>query len=202
MEKIKGQIKNIKKEFADLIRKQGKQKVITYLYVIFSLFAVTIFGVFAINPTFSTISELHKEKEDAQLTLEKLETKNQSLQRLNGEYQQIEGRLDSVYAAIPASAKIPELTRKIEVLANRNNLAIESLNTGAIEIFPANRSTSPLFSYTITVSVLGVEADINSFLQDVINFDRILSIERVTSGKAERDLFSATITGRAFFIKE
>lgn len=201
-DRFKIEISKIKKEFYSLLRKQGKQKIITYLYIIFSLIAITVFGFFAIRPTLATISELHKEKEDAEFTLEKLEKKNQALQSLSSEYSQIENDLIIVNDAIPASPKIPELTRKIEVLANRNNLVIQTLNTGPIELFPATRVGSSLFSYTITVTAVGVESSINSFIQEVINFDRIISIERITSGSAERDLFSATITGRAFFIKE
>ncbi len=201
-ERLKIELNKVKKEFYALLRKQGKQKIITYLYLIFSLMAITVFGLFAIRPTLGTISELHKEKEDAEFTLEQLEKKNQSLQALSSEYQQIEDELTIVNNAIPASPRIPELTRKIEVLANRNNLIIENLTTGPIELFPATRVGSPLFSYTITVTAVGEEFSINSFIQEIINIDRIMSIERITSGSAERNLFSATVTGRAFFIKE
>lgn len=200
-EKLTFELKKIKKEFVHLLEKQGKQKVILYLYIIFSLIAISIFGAFAIGPTLATISELRKEKEDAELTLDQLITKNQSLQKLGAQYETISGQIDSVYAAIPTSPKIPELTRKIEVIANKNSLTIDNLNTGSIEIFPAKRSGSPLFSYSINVTVIGTESDINSFIQEFINFDRILSIDKISSGEFERGLFSATITGRAFFIK-
>ncbi len=196
------EINKIKKEFYSLVKNQGRQKIITYLYVIFSLVAVTVFGLFAINPTLATISELHKEKDDGEFTLNQLRAKNQTLQKLGVQYQQIEVDLDKVFTAIPSSPKIPELIRKIEILANRNNLAISSLNTGAIELFPTSRTGTPLFSYTVNVSSTGTESSINAFVQELINLDRTLTIERLSSGKAERNLFSVTITGRAFFIKE
>ncbi len=117
-ERLKIELLKIKKEFYSLVKKQGKQKIITYLYVIFSLAAVTFFGLFAIQPTLATISELHREKDDAEFTLQQLKTKNQSLQRLSGEYQQIEPDIDKLYEAIPTSPKVPELVRKIEILSN------------------------------------------------------------------------------------
>lgn len=201
-ERIIIELIKIKKEFNSLIKKQGKQKIIAYLYVIFSLAAVTFFGLFAIQPTLSTISELHKEKEDGEFTLQQLKTKNQSLQRLSSEYQQIETDIEKLYEAIPTSPKIPELVRKIEILTNTNNLAIQSLTTGAIELYPTTRAGAQLFSYTINISAIGTEGSINSFIQELINIDRIISIERLSSGTAEQGLFSTTITGRAYFIKE
>lgn len=201
-EKLKIELLKIKKEFYSLIKKQGKQKIIIYLYVIFSLAAVTFFGLFAIQPTLATISELHKEKDDGELTLQQLRTKNQSLQRLSSEFNQIEPDIDKVYEAIPTSPRIPELVRKIEILANTNNLALETLNTGAIELFPTTRAGTQLFSFTINISAVGTETSINSFMQELINIDRIISIERLSSGTAENKLFSTTIIGRAYFIKE
>lgn len=196
------ELNKIKKEFSALIKKQGKEKIIIYLYVIFSLMAVTIFGLFAIQPTLSTISELHKEKEDGEFTLKQLQTKNQALQRLSSEYQNVEPGLGKIYTAIPTTPKIPELIRKIEIISNRNSLSIKNLTTGAIELYPTTRSSSKLFSYTINLTATGTEASINTFIQELIKLDRIISIERLSTGTAENNLFSTTITGRAYFIKE
>ncbi len=201
-ERLTRELKRLRHEFQNAVNAYGKDKIIIYLYLIFSLIAITVFGLFAIRPTLATISELHKEKADSKETLDKMTEKNQNLQILAAHYQQIQSKLETVYRAIPTSPKIPELTRKIEVLANRNNLAIQSLSTGAIELYPAVRANSSLFSYTVTINVLGDESDINTFTQEFISFDRLISIDRITSGSAERGLFSATITGRAFFIKE
>jgi len=196
------ELNKIKKEFSTLIKKQGKEKIITYLYVIFSLMAVTLFGMFAIQPTLATISELHKEKDDGEFTLKQLKTKNQALQRLGSEYQKVEPGLNKIYAAIPTTPKIPELVRKIEMISNRNNLSIQNLTTGAIELYPTTRSGTQLFSYTLSITAIGTETSINTFIQELINLDRMISIERLNTGTAENDLFSTTITGRAYFIKE
>lgn len=201
-EQITAEINKIKKEFYVLVKEQGKQKIITYLYFIFSLAAVTIFGFFAIAPTLSTISDLHKEKDDGEFTLKQLKTKVQSLQKLSSQYQLLESDLDKLYEAIPTSPKIPELIRKIEFIANKHNLVIQSLTTGPIELYPTTRTGTQLFSYTVNISTVGTESSINAFTQEVINFDRMLSIERLNSGKAEKKLFSTTIIGRAYFIKE
>jgi len=201
-ERLSIELVKIKKEFENLIKKQGKQKIITYLYIIFSLMAITVFGLFAIAPTASTISELHKEKDDGEFTLEQLGIKNQALQKLSSEYGNVEPVLDKIYAAIPSSPKIPEVIRKIEILANRNSLAVQNLSTGAIELYPTSRPGTQIFSYTINVSALGTETSINTFIQELINTDRIISVERLNSGISENNLFSTTITGRAYFIKE
>lgn len=201
-DKIKTEIDKVRKEFLLLVKKQGRQKIIAYLYIIFSLLAVTVFGAFAIQPTLATISELHKKKDDGEFLLQQLKTKNRSLQNLSSQYQQMEPELEKVYSAIPTTPQIPELIRKVEILANRNNLVLQNLNTGPIELYPTTRTTIQLFSYTVNISAVGTESSINAFIQELINIDRIISIERLSSGTAEEELFSATIIGRAYFIKE
>ena len=59
-DKIKAEIKSlIDKGNAILSASQNRQRVTAYLYIIFSLFALSFFGIFAIGPTITTISNLN-----------------------------------------------------------------------------------------------------------------------------------------------
>lgn len=181
---------------------QNKQKVTAYLYIIFSLTALSFFGLFAIGPTISTISDLNKQYAEEQIALEKLRDKNTALKALSAEYINIQQDLVFIDYAIPKSPKIAELTRQLETLSTQNSLIIQKLDTGLIELFPAKNVNSPIFSFTFSIGVTGSEQNINTFITQLINMSRIIGMEKLTTSKNQEILYTASITGRAFFYKE
>jgi Tfp pilus assembly protein PilO len=201
-EKIKGEIKSLIAQGNLLLNaNQNKQKVTAYLYIIFSLFALSFFGLFAIGPTITTISNLNKQYDDEKTAFKELQDKNAALKSLAAQYIEIQPDLSLIDEAIPQSPKIAELTRQLEVTATRNNLVIQKLSTGLMEIYPAKNINSPIFSYTFSINVVGTENDVNTFTGEVINMGRIISIDKLTTGKQQENLFSSSIAGKAFFYK-
>lgn len=199
----------IKEEFKKLIEKsnlflnasQNKQKATAYLYVIFSLIALSLFGIFAIGPTISTILDLNKQLEENKQALKQLEDKNAALKSLSAQYIDITSDLDLIDNAIPSSAGVAKLTRQIETLSNQNKLSVDKIDTGLMELFPAKNSNSPMFSFTFSISVSGGEQNINNFISDLVKMDRILSIERLTTGKKTETIYATNISGKAFFYR-
>jgi Tfp pilus assembly protein PilO len=201
-DKIKAEIKSLIATGNLLLNaNQNKQKVTAYLYIIFSLFALSFFGIFAIGPTITTISNLNKQYDDGKTALKELQDKNAALKSLGAQYIDIQPDLPLIDNAIPQSPKIAELTRQLEVLATNNTLVVQKLNTGLIELYPAKNVNSPIFSYTFSINVIGAQDDVNNFTADVINMGRIISIEKLTTGKQQDNIFSSSITGKAFFYK-
>ncbi len=186
-------------KYPELRKFHEQQKYVAYLYLTLTLFTVSFFGLFAIMPTLSTISTLRKQYADKQLVYDNLSTKLQNLQTLDSLYAQNASQITRVNEAIPATAQIPEVIRKIEVLAQRNSLFIAGINTGAIEYFPTAKKTPPLYSYTLNMNLIGSTEDINTFISEVINFDRILSIDTIGTGRTDTSRSEVTITGRVFF---
>ena len=202
-DKIKSEIKNLISKGNDILGKsQNKQQITAYLYIIFSLFALSFFGIFAIGPTITTISNLNKQLGQDRDALKQLQDKNAALKSLSAQYLDIEPNLDLIDNAIPQSPKIAQLTRQIEILTVKDSLIVQKMDTGLMELYPAKNVNTPIFSYTFSVGVSGSEKDINTFISDVINMGRIIGIERLTTGKGQNNLFSASITGRAYFYKE
>lgn len=207
---MKNSKSRISEEIKELIQKgnnyinagQNKQRVTAYLYIIFSLVALSFFGLFAIGPTISTIFDLNKELGEDKEALKQLEAKNAALKSLSAQYIEIEPDLDLIDNAIPTNANVAKLTRQIEALSIKNNLAIQKIDTGLMELYPAKNANSPIFSFTFSLGVTGSEQDINSFIGDLINMGRMISIEKLTTGKKTESLFSANISGNAFFYKE
>ncbi len=201
-EKIKEEIKMlIAKGNAALNASQNRQKVTAYLYIIFSFIALSFFGLFAIGPTITTIADLNKQYDEKKAALKQLEDKNAALKSLSAQYVDIQQDLTIIDNAIPESPKIGELTRQIEQLTIQNGLVMQKLDTGLMELYPAKNINSPIFAYTFSVGVTGTEQDINRFIADVINMERIIGIDKLTTGKKLDNVYSASITGKAFFIK-
>lgn len=202
MEKIKEQLQIYTKKFSDILEhSRNQKKMIAYMYLILSFLTLTFFGIFAIRPTLATISELRKEYDENTTVLKVLTEKNQALQQLATQYVQIEPEIALVTDAIPESSKIPELTREIEIISTKSNVAIVKLDIGTIELYPAKKSNPPIFSYSFSIAVNGSENDINTFLSKIVNFNRIISIDRITTGKADKNSYNASLVGRAYFYK-
>lgn len=199
-ESISQQIQGlIERSNSFLNTEKNKQRAVAYMYIILSLFTLAAFGIFAIGPTITTISQLNKQYEENADVLKALEQKNTNLQKLNSEFVAVEPELNLLDKAIPLTPKVTELTRQIEIIATRNNLSVVKLDSGLVELYPTKNANNPVFSYTFAVTVDGTERDINKFVQDVINMERIIGIERLTTGKQLKQAFTATVVGRAFF---
>lgn len=199
-ESISQQIQGlIERSNSFLNTEKNKQRAVAYMYIILSLFTLAAFGIFAIGPTITTISQLNKQYEENADVLKALEQKNTNLQKLNSEFIAVEPELNLLDKAIPLTPKVTELTRQIEIIATRNNLSVVKLDSGLVELYPTKNANNPVFSYTFAVTVDGTERDINKFVQDVINMERIIGIERLTTGKQLKQAFTATVVGRAFF---
>lgn len=179
--------------------KNDSKKFTAYLYITLTLFSVSFFGFFAIKPTLDTISNLNKQYEDNKLVYDALKKKLAALDMLNTQYQALETDLNLVFDAIPKTNNIPYLARQLEKLTSLRGLNLSKLDFGVIELYPALKATPGMFSYTFTISVEGSEDKVNSFISDIISFDRIIGIERITTGKTENNIFGTTITGRAYF---
>ncbi len=85
-------------------------RIITTLILTF--LAMSFFGIFAINPTLSTIVTLKKQLADSQLVHEKLGTKINNLSSLQQQYTQLSSELPVVFEAIPQTAQAPDLWDK------------------------------------------------------------------------------------------
>lgn len=187
------------KKYSKGIKKENEERIIGSLYIIFTLFTVSFFGIFAINPTLSTISNLKKQYQDSVDVERALSQKLDALKALDTQYFQIENALNAIYDAIPLSAQIAVLTRQLENLAARHNSSIAQLSFRTIELFPGKKVNAPIYSYSFSLELTGRDQDINKFVADLINFNRIVSIESVTTGISDKGASGASFIGRAYF---
>ncbi len=179
----------------------NSEKLKGYTYIVLTLFTVSFFGLAAISPTLNTVINLDKQFDDNSLVYNALKQKLSNLVSLDEQYTNLQDDINSVYSAIPKSPKIPLLTRQIENLAKMNNLIVSKLTFGTVEIYPNDKGI-PIYSFTFTVEVVGNRSDANNFIADIINFDRIVGIDRVVTGVNQEKQYNLSFTGRAYFIPD
>ncbi len=177
---------------------EDRQKSISYFYISLTIFTVCFFGIFAITPTLTTISNLNRQYADNKLIYDALQLKLSNLQRLDSQYNAIQSDLPRIYDAIPKTTKIPQLTRQLENIAQSSGVNIKDLTFGSIEIYP-NVKNDDIYSFTFNVNVGGTAEAVDNFLSSLINFDRIIGIDKISTGKDEVGQTTAQITGRAYF---
>ena len=191
-------IKRIYQKYLTSLESEGVQKATGYFYIILTLATVCFFGLAAIGPTLNTVSNLNKQYKDNMVVYEALSQKLANLTLLDSQYQTFRGDIDTIYAGVPRSAGIPKLTRQIENIASVNNLQVTKFIVGTVEIFP-NVKNEPIYSFSFTVDVAGIKTNVNHFVTDIINFDRIVGIDRIITGVNPEDQYTTSFTGRVFF---
>ena len=129
---------------------------------------------------------------------EALTQKLSNLDSLDKQYQEIEPSLDLVYQAIPTTAQAPSLIRQLEKIAETQNVTLTSLDTGVITEYPLSDGNK-LYSFTFTIGSEGTEQNVAAFLDAIISFNRVISLERVVTSKTEKGSVKANINGQAYF---
>ena len=184
-------------EYLKMLPDLRKQKTRDYTMLVLTFFAMTFFGIFAINPTLSTITKLLRELKDSKFTEKSLEEKISNLSSLIQKQNELSSDLPFVLAAVPETAHAPELLGQIQSIAASTGVTIIDLQSYEVSLTP-NRQTPKTNTYEFSVNVEGDESTLTQFLTKLTKFNRLLVITNVsysTSGKK-----SLNIKGIVFFI--
>ncbi len=195
-QKRKSLFRNLVLPFVPDFKEERTQKFTTILLTVFTL---SFFGIFAINPTISTIVKLRKELEDNKLVDSKLTEKIQNISTLQKEYTTLQNDMPFILAAIPQNHEIPLLVAQVQAVAKNSNVLIENFQTFEVEIqkkaLPRNYS-----SFSFALSAEGSYNDLYKFLNSLSNMQRVVSLELLSlTKKSGSDLLQLSIKGRAFF---
>lgn len=189
------------KEQLKLLPKLKDEKTQLYVMIGFTLAALIIFGIFAINPTLSTIVELKRQLADLQFVSEKLIIKTQNLSTLQQKYQSLSGNLPLIMGALPKNPEIPKFAAEINRMISNSNLKVRSLRTGGVEITPdkilKDRKES---SFVFSLEAEGSYEDMLDFVSKVTKMDRLVSVELVSMVKDDKNnslIFN--LRGREYF---
>jgi Tfp pilus assembly protein PilO len=161
--------------------------------------ALSVFGLFAISPTLSTITGLQRQLQDDTQVNEQLQTKIKNLSALQIAYVSIEPDLPMITAAIPVTPRIPFLIGQIQQIATTTNVRITNLQIYQTAL-DAKTPKDTYVTFAFTISVSGTTATVNQFLKTLSSFDRIITYDTVTIQNQDSTKPAALdIKGNAFF---
>lgn len=195
-QKSKGLFKNLGLPFVPNFKEERTQKFTT---IVLTVLTLSFFGIFAINPTISTIVKLRKELEDNKFVDNKLTEKINNLSSLQKKYNSLQNDMPFILAAIPQSSEVPLLAAQIQAVAKNTNVIIENFQTFEVEI---QKKTSPrnYSSFSFALSLDGSYNDLYNFLKSLSNMQRVVSIDLISlTKKTTSSSLQLSIKGKAFF---
>lgn len=187
------------REYLKLLPNIEKENTSLFVMLALTFGALSFFGIFAINPTLTTIFELQKELKENQEVAQQLETKINNLSLLQSQYNLIEPELKYVFDAIPKSANAPLLSAQIQALADTNRVTITSYRVAEVQVASSKPSSKSL-SYIFNLQAEGNYQDMINFSTALGDLNRIITVESMSIGRDSKsnDLV-LTLRGRQYF---
>lgn len=200
------------REYLKLLPSMQQENTRIIVTLIFTFFAISFFGIFAINPTLSTIVNLRRQLSDSELVYESLKTKISNLSSLQQQYSQLSPDLPIVFEAVPQEVKAPTLLSQIIGLAKEKQVAIVSYENSDVQLFGsinpiADATQNQLVpgeedSYTFSLKAVGTYENLMVFTKSLTQISRIIRIESLTISKDEKqNSLALDIDGRTYFRK-
>ncbi|MGI8419305.1 MAG: type 4a pilus biogenesis protein PilO [Candidatus Levyibacteriota bacterium] len=176
----------------------------THLFVMLALtfIALSVFGIFAINPTLSTIADLEKQVADNKQVDQQLTTKLNNLSTLQQHYNQMGNDLTNIYNAVPQNANVPLLSAQVEALAKKHTLIISAYRVAEVQVASAKKVTKTR-SFIFTLQAQGNYNDMLKFSSELANISRVITVESMEIGRdSKTDDLVLTLRGRQYFKTE
>jgi Tfp pilus assembly protein PilO len=196
------QIKGIKKEqytkYLELIPDIKREKTQKYITIVLTLVTSIILGLFAINPTFSTIANLQKQIDDNNFVDQKLQQKLNNLAILQQKYSAVQPDLPIISNAVPTTTQIPLFIAEVQSIAKASSITLTSFQTAEVTL--SKTTTGKYSSFDFTVSASGNYQSMQDFLNKLINFQRIIALKEVNLSTGN-SVLKLTVTGTVFFME-
>jgi len=172
-----------------------KPEIKASVEVILSIFTITILIFAAIRPTLINIASLQKKITDQEVVNKKADNKIAQLLNAQKQLTTFSRDLFLFDAAIPDDYTYSDSARRLEFIARKNNLVIDSLSFSGITLYGqgkingewANKIAKPTTSNSlldkIAFSVSGKPASVIEFLKEVETMDRLVQLDSVTFTK-------------------
>ncbi len=168
--------------------------------IIFTLVALSVFGLLAISPTLSTIAQLRKQLSDSKSVDAQLKEKIGNLTNLSNQYATIKPDLPLIFDVLPIKPNVPFFLAQLQSLASQSNVQLNNLQIFQVDLTKNAKVSGPSsFSFSFTAS--GSYQDISSFISSVINFNRLIGIEAVSINQGLNGNTDLSLRGKAYFKK-
>lgn len=175
--------------------------------LVFTLTAVCIFGLFAISPTVSTIVELQKQINDNKDLEKQLDKKINDLTILQQQYKQIESDLSIIDKAIPSNAESTYFMGQIQALAQKNSISTINMSLPPLILAEspgyaaqaAKTTETSVSAYDFSLSLAGSFTNAKSFLDLLVSFDRITTLDSISISEKEDNTVNFNLKGKIYY---
>lgn len=178
----------------------------TYGTLIFSLVTITIFSLFAIKPTVSTIVALQKSINQETQTLEKLNQKVQSLSLGKKNFDNLDTSTKSkMFSLLPNSTSLPLLIDQLTSLSLEKQASISGLQVHPVELKAASPNLSKeatLKELDFTLTAQGSYQQLTNFLDSLPKLSRLIMIKSISLNKPIDGSLIMSVNAKAYFIKD
>lgn len=122
------------REYLKLLPDMQRESTRAITMLIFTFITLSIFGVFAIEPTLTTIFSLRKQLADSTYVKEQLTTKIGNLSALQQQYTLYSSEFPIVFDAVPNSPDATRLAGQIAGLSQNSGLTITSFRLDQVQL--------------------------------------------------------------------
>ena len=195
-------LKKIKdSKYLEFLPDLKKEKTKKYSSIIFSLISLSFFGIFAINPTLSTIAKLRKELSDTKFVDEQLEKKITNLSSLQEKYNIVEKDIPIVLKAVPKNPQVPLLIGQIQAVAKDTGVEIINLQSFEVDVPGTSSDQKKYSAFSFSTSVQGNYENLNNFISTLSSMERVVSLDTLSINRKgnQSEILELNIKGMAYF---
>lgn len=171
-----------------------------YTMLILTLVSLSFLGIFAINPTLTTIFELNRKLDDSEFVSDSLKAKIANLSSLNTEFDALTNTWPLVENAVPENPEAARLLGQLQAIAKTSNVTLTDMRSSSLDLpkSQVKKTTLPKSdSFVFSITAKGDKDSLIRFADLVLSFDRVVTLESISySNEAEESL---TVKGRVFF---
>jgi hypothetical protein len=165
------------------------------LEVILSVFTISILIFAAIRPTLTNITSLQKKIDDQEIMNRKADNKIKELFEAQNQLNEYQDKLALYDDAVPNDFTYYSMAARIQYLANKNGVTVETINMPGIKLFGTgipnsnlatkllNKDQANIVSAGITFSILGSPQNVTNMITDIENVDRLAMFKSITLTK-------------------
>lgn len=177
-----------------------KEKTQNFTTIVLTFVTLSFFGLFAINPTITTIARLQKQLSDSKFVDQKLQEKISALNTLQNQYMLIKEDIPIMLNSIPTRPETILFTALLQGVSQKNNITISRLQLFQVELSKKQNEKDIYSSFPFVIEAEGTQDNLTTFLDSLINFQRIISIENISYGKTKNnDIFHLSLRGETYF---
>ena len=196
---MKKNLKNLNLAYFENVIDLKNKRTIQFTYLVLTIIALTFFGLFAINPTLTTIAKLERELDDNQFVDDQLQRKIQNLSSLQTSYAGISNDLPTIESSIPKNPQAPILIAQVQSVAKTNNVTLLSTQVFPVELNQYAKTDKSQSAFSFIILGEGTKSSISDFVDRMSKMQRVISLDQITLTKRadSSDLLQISLRGSA-----